>query len=225
MKILIANSNTTLNSIYDKEWNGCDYKIISSKEELNLELIRSWNPQYIFFPHWSFLIPETIYKNYTCIVFHMTDLPYGRGGSPLQNLIVRGHKTTKISALKVTKEIDAGDIYLKGDLELSGNAYEIYMKAGHIIIGMMDKIIKTNPQPEAQIGKITHFTRRKPSQSNIIGIGSINNLFDHIRMLDAPNYPKAFLETEKFRFEFSNAALLDYKTIEARVIIEQKDEK
>ena len=46
----------------------------------------------------------------------MTDLPYGRGGSPLQNLIVRGHKHTMISAIKCVKELDAGPIYLKKPL-------------------------------------------------------------------------------------------------------------
>lgn len=43
----------------------------------------------------------------------MTDLPYGRGGSPLQNLIVRNHYKTKISEIRVKKEIDSGPIYLK----------------------------------------------------------------------------------------------------------------
>ena len=47
----------------------------------------------------------------------MTDLPFGRGGSPLQNLIERGIKQTKISAIKCVKELDGGDIYLKRDLE------------------------------------------------------------------------------------------------------------
>ena len=43
----------------------------------------------------------------------MTDLPFGRGGSPLQNLIVRGYKSTKLTAIKVQSGIDTGDIYLK----------------------------------------------------------------------------------------------------------------
>ena len=32
---------------------------------------------------------QEIHENYKCIIFHMTDLPFGRGGSPLQNLISR----------------------------------------------------------------------------------------------------------------------------------------
>jgi len=53
----------------------------------------------------------------------MTDLPFGRGGSPLQNLIVRGFTHTKLSALRVEKGLDTGDIYLKEDLEQYGDFY------------------------------------------------------------------------------------------------------
>ena len=59
----------------------------------------------------------------------MTDLPFGRGGSPLQNLITRGISKTKISALRCNEEIDAGPIYLKRPLSLHGSAEEIYQLA------------------------------------------------------------------------------------------------
>ena len=75
--------------------------VLSAKEELKKELINKFNPRWIFFPHWSWLIPSQIYKNYTCVVFHITDLPFGRGGSPLQNLISKKIYKTKISAIKV----------------------------------------------------------------------------------------------------------------------------
>jgi len=58
------------------------------------------------------MIPSGIYENYEYIVFYMTDLPYGRGGSPLQNLIERRFDKTKILAIKVAKNVDAGKIYI-----------------------------------------------------------------------------------------------------------------
>jgi len=56
----------------------------------------------------------------------MTDLPLGRGGSPLQNLIERGIEKTKISALKVEDGVDTGDIFIKEPLNLKGTAEEIF---------------------------------------------------------------------------------------------------
>ncbi len=87
--------------------------VFTNKKELNYKSIKRINPKYIFFTHWSWLIPKNIYEDFECIVFHMTDLPYGRGGSPLQNLILKKVYNTKISALRVEKELDAGEIYLK----------------------------------------------------------------------------------------------------------------
>ena len=53
------------------------------------------------------------YLTYNCVCFHMTAVPYGRGGSPLQNLIIQGFSSTLITALKMVKELDAGGVYTK----------------------------------------------------------------------------------------------------------------
>jgi methionyl-tRNA formyltransferase len=80
---------------------------IKEKADLFLDNLKKINPKYVFFPHWSHIIPSAIYENFQCIVFHMTNLPFGRGGSPMQNLISRGIYDTKISAISCVKELDA----------------------------------------------------------------------------------------------------------------------
>ncbi|PHS56708.1 MAG: methionyl-tRNA formyltransferase [Sulfurimonas sp.] len=183
-----------------------DSKLITNKDELNIQYIKKLNPSFIFFPHWSWIIPSEIYENYECVIFHMTDLPFGRGGSPLQNLIIMGEKETKISALKATKELDAGEIYLKEDLSLNGKALEIYERASRIIFEIMiNKIITNTPVTKPQLGDIVKFTRRCPNQSNIKDLDSIEKIYDYIRMLDAPTYPHAYLETKNFKIEFKDA--------------------
>ena len=158
----------------------------------NLETIGA---KTIFFPHWSYIIPAEIYDNYECVIFHMTDLPFGRGGSPLQNLIVRGIYETQISALRCVKELDAGPIYMKRPLSLYGTAQEIYMRANQIIEDMIVSILLEQPQPQAQQGEIVIFKRRKQSESNIKSLETLEKVHNYIRMLDAEGYPKAFLET------------------------------
>jgi methionyl-tRNA formyltransferase len=180
---------------------------ISEPNELTLEFIDSINPKQIFFPHWSSLISDTIYKKYECIIFHMTDLPFGRGGSPLQNLIINKIYETKISALKCTNEIDAGPIFVKYPLSLFGTAEEIYIRSSDIIFNMIVEIIENNITPVLQTGAVTSFKRRTPEQSNINNLTSIQDVFDCIRMLDAEGYPKAFIEIGCLKFEFSRASL------------------
>lgn len=186
-------------------FNNDNWLLIDSKSDFNPTILSDFNPIKIFIPHWSHLIPREIYENYECVLFHMTDLPFGRGGSPLQNLISRGHVTTKLSAIKVGEGLDTGDVYLKRTMGLEGTAREIFERSTPIIEEMICEIIKNNIQPLPQVGKITEFKRRKPFESNFESLSNLEKVYDHIRMLDCDGYPYAFIETANLRFEFINA--------------------
>ncbi|MCD6238900.1 MAG: methionyl-tRNA formyltransferase [Thermotogae bacterium] len=181
--------------------------IITDKRELSEKNIRSINPEWIFFPHWSWIIPSEIYEKYTCIVFHITDLPFGRGGSPLQNLIQRKVYHTKISAIQVDKGIDTGKIYLKKDFYIGiGSAEEIFIAASQIIFfDMIPYILENKPIPQAQEGEVIVFKRRRPEESNLqkAEIKNLDDFYDFVRMLDAEGYPKAFLKINNLKIEFS----------------------
>lgn len=90
--------NHSLVSSLSQRNNSINWILIDNDKDFNITFLEQNQVTKIFIPHWSYIIPENIYSQYECIVFHMTDLPYGRGGSPLQNLIVRGHTETKITA-------------------------------------------------------------------------------------------------------------------------------
>jgi methionyl-tRNA formyltransferase len=199
--------------------------IITKPEDLRYERLKKINPDYVFFPHWSWIIPEDIYRNFACVVFHMTDVPFGRGGSPLQNLLVRGIRKTKISAIRVTRVIDAGPIYCKLPLSLNGSAQEIYERASRAIFEtMIPDIIEHDPMPVAQRGVATVFKRRCPAQSRIPGASTLEQAYDYIRMMDAEGYPRAFIESQSLRFEFSKA-VRNHGSITAVVTITQKGKR
>ena len=112
---------------------------------------------------------------------------------------------------------------MKKNLELSGNAQEIFMRSDEIIESMIKSIIKNKILPKNQVGKPTFFKRRTPIMSKINNeIKNTRNLYDHIRMLDAEGYPKAYYETEFFKFEFSNADYQSDKIILSDVRIIKK---
>jgi methionyl-tRNA formyltransferase len=207
MKFIIATIKSW-NIEMAKKISGChECVVIDSPDKLRLELVESYGPDYIFFPHWSWIIPEEIYSKFSCVVFHMTDLPFGRGGSPLQNLIIRGIKHTKISAIKVVKGIDAGPVYLKRDLCIEGSAEEILRRASSVIFEMIEYIIGTRSEPTSQEGEITVFKRRTPEQSILPESGSYEEILSFIRMLDGEGYPPACIHYGKFKISFSRAAI------------------
>ena len=207
-----------LKNIFNKD----EWILINSKSDFVLDNLKKIKPEKIFIPHWSYLIPSNIYTEFECVVFHMTDLPYGRGGSPLQNLIIRGHKHTKISAIRVSSGIDTGDVYLKKFLSLKGTAKEIYIGATAIIEKMIVKIIQNKIYPKPQTGEVVEFKRRKPNDGNISKLEDIGLIYDYIRMLDCDGYPNAFIETDSIKIEFSNADLKSSNNLTANVRIFKK---
>jgi methionyl-tRNA formyltransferase len=195
-------------SRYPGRWD-----LIDSPDILNLEYLQSLDPIFVFFLHWSEKVSEDIIDNFECIGFHMTDVPYGRGGSPLQNLILRGHRKTNLSAIRMTRDFDSGPVYLKKELCLEGNAEEIYIRATYLAADMIKYIIFERPNPNPQEGEIVLFKRRRPEESEIPMTGSLLELYDFIRMLDAEGYPNAFIDYDGFRYEIRRAALYDGRII------------
>ena len=184
-----------------------NWLIVTNTKDL-LRALSVMQPRYIFFPHWSQLVPAEITEMYECVCFHMTDVPFGRGGSPLQNLIKRGFKVTKLTALKMEKQLDTGPVYKKDEFNLDGSAEQIFIRMAKLAIKQIKYIIEKNPTPVAQSKeKKEYFKRRDRADSEIKEEQSIEELFDHIRMLDAPGYPKAFLNKNSFIFEFSKASV------------------
>lgn len=223
MSYVLASSRPGYENIAKRLTNetGERFVYFTSNEELIATALKEIKPTYVFFPHWSYIIPEEIYKNFECVMFHMTDLPFGRGGSPLQNLIARGIYETQITAFRCEKGLDSGPIYCKKPLSLYGTAEEIYMRAADLIEDMIKWIIANQPEPVPQQGDGCYFPRRKPEDGNIAELESLEQLYDYIRMLDAEGYPRAFLETKHLRLEFERASLKpDY--IKADVIIRRK---
>ena len=230
MKIIIATIKSwNIERAYamQKQYEGIhEIKVFTKKEELTPAAVTEFQPVYIFLPHWSYLISEEITNNWNCVVFHMTDLPYGRGGSPLQNLIVRGHKDTKISAIQVTPQLDGGSVYMKEALSLEGSAQEIFERCSEIIFtNMIPVFLEHDLIPVPQEGEPVVFKRRKPEESRITEDMPLGKIYDYIRMLDAEGYPRAYMDFGPYRLEFEQAQMTSGgESLEAKVKIHIREE-
>src|SRR5262245_59136556 len=82
--------------------------------------------RYLFFLNYSNHVPSYILNQFECVNFHCSSLPYGRGGHPIENLILRGHTETVITAHRMTEELDAGPIYgVSAPISLAGTKKQI----------------------------------------------------------------------------------------------------
>ena len=222
--------------LYNKPWskdliknlnNNSSYKFIgiSNKSELNIENLDQIKPKIIFVTHWSTIIPKEVFTKFKCVVFHMTDLPFGRGGSPLQNLITRGYQETKISAILCVEKIDAGPIYLKKPLSLLGSAEEIFIRTNEVIEGMIIEILESKIKPLPQEKNGEKFIRRKAKDGDWSKLKSLSQIYDYIRMLDADGYPRAFVKVGKYKLEFNRASRkVDHIIADVKITEELIDE-
>ena len=195
-----------------------DWDFASTIEELNTLMERPESPRFIFFLHWSWKVPREVWSRTECVCFHMAPLPFGRGGSPLQNLILLGHNHTKLNALRMDETLDSGPIYFQEDLCLQGTAEEIYVRASSQACRMIKKIVIKEPPPTPQTGEGLVFSRRKPTESRLPELQDLETLYDFIRMLDADGYPRAYLEYQGFRIELSRACRYDGRIVADAII-------
>ena len=158
----------------------------------------------IFFPDWSWIVPSEIINNFNCVCFHESDLPKFRGGSPIQNQIIRGIEKTKTTAFLMTDKLDAGQIMLKRNLSLKGSLDEIFERMIENDYLLIQKIIQGSYSLKSQKGKPTKFKRRTPKESELPHLNfSKKHLYDFIRMLSDP-YPNAFIKIDKRKIIFKN---------------------
>ena len=182
-----------------------NFHLITKKESLTYSKIKKITPKYIFFPDWSWIVPENIIKDFDCVCFHESNLPKFRGGSPLQNQIISGIKKTKTTAFLMNSMIDGGDLIMQKDLSLTGNISDIFERMKKNDFEMICQIIQGKFRRRKQKGIASFYKRRNPKQSELKNLNFSNEyLYNFIRMLSDP-YPNAFLRIGKKKIIFKNA--------------------
>lgn len=103
-------------------------KFFTRENDLTVDSVKKFKPDYVFFRHWNWIVKKEVHEQFDCIVFHTSPLPHGRGGSPIQNLILEGFKATPVCAVRMTDELDAGSIYASSDVSLVGALNSVFFK-------------------------------------------------------------------------------------------------
>jgi methionyl-tRNA formyltransferase len=187
--------------IYDGLFRETDHTflIIRSKKQFDEQAILDFKPDMILFYGWSWIVDEGVLNSADCIMLHPSPLPKYRGGSPLQNQIISGEQSSKVTLFIMTNELDAGDIIAQEELSLQGELISILNNISEIGLRLTKKILGEGysriPQEH---DKATYCNRRKPSDSELT-IRELQEcdgdyLCDKIRMLADP-YPNAYIVT------------------------------
>jgi methionyl-tRNA formyltransferase len=139
---------------------------------------------------------ETLAKSEMNIVVHASDLPKGKGFSPLQWQIRGGNKSIVLTLFEAIKEVDAGDIYSKEVLTFTGTELlaELRSKMAIKIVEMCRSFILgfSEIQPTAQQGKETFYRRFNKGDDQLDINKTIFELMNQLRASDFEKYPPYF---------------------------------
>jgi len=148
----------------------------------------------IFLDFWKRL--EYLKLNKHNIVVHASDLPAGKGFSPLQWQILEGKNEIILTLFEAVKEVDAGPFYIKRKLliESTDLLYESRKKMGNLIVNMCIEYIEQgeNIKPIKQIGEESFYRKRKREDDEIDINKTIKEQFNHFRIADNEKFSLYF---------------------------------
>lgn len=174
--------------------------LIQNSEESYDELeLKKFNPSIILFYGWSKIIPNHLLDNYACLMLHPSPLPKYRGGSPIQNQIIRGEINSAVTIFVMNDDVDSGPILKQEYLNLSGYIDEIFERIEVIGFDLTSQILVEGfDKKEQDNSKATYFSRLTPEMSEItikeLTEAPSDYLYNKIRMLQDP-YPNPFIKT------------------------------
>ena len=211
MKCIFASrDNAWSNNLFKSLVSDTDVTWLRVTNSLNLEEVIDINPDWIFFFHWSNIVSKDVWQRFQCVTIHTSNLPDGRGGSPIQNQIIKGVKSSRVNALQMSRKVDSGPVYCSLPVTLQGSLTDIWMIISEQAKHLIQKCINENPTPTPQDLSTTTITkRRKTSEIPFSDLQNLFKLYDYIRMLDAEDYPKSKFSIGNFLIEFSRASLND----------------
>lgn len=182
--------------------------IVPYAEQLRSKLIELNHETRLIFCHeevWEgdvlcLLSCEKIFKKLSLnkfnLVVHESDLPEGKGWSPVTWQILEGKNTLPVTLFEATDSIDSGSIYSQDYISLEGTELldEIKHKQGTVTQSLIISFIESLPNVKGrpQSGDESFYPRRRFEDSRLDIHKSIYEQFDLLRVCDNERYPAHF---------------------------------
>lgn len=145
-------------------------------------------------------------RNRRNLVVHASDLPKGRGFSPLTWLVIEGRNEIPVCLLEAADGVDAGSVIYRDSLRFEGHELIGEMRAalGRMHVDLCRRFLDEPVPPEGapQRGEPTTYRRRRPEDSRLDPARSIADQFDMLRTVDNDSYP-AFFEHRGRRYRLA----------------------
>jgi methionyl-tRNA formyltransferase len=150
-----------------------------------------------FFLGCSRIVPvEILRRNRLSLVIHGSDLPRGRGFSPIPWQVLEGQNRIPVVLFEAEEDLDSGPIYFRDAIELDGTELldEIHKKTWDKIEVLITRFLETygTVSPVPQVGQPSFYPRRSRDDDELDPDQTLAAQFDHLRIVDNDRYPAWF---------------------------------
>ena len=152
------------------------------------------------------IVPANILSQYRHnLVVHESDLPRGKGWSPLTWQILEGKNRIPATLFEAAEKVDSGVIYAQDWMEFEGYELidELREAQAKVTIGLCKRFVDGYPQiceeAQEQAGNESFYPRRRAMDSKIDPAQTIGAQFNSLRVVDNQRYP-AFFDLNGWRY-------------------------
>jgi methionyl-tRNA formyltransferase len=155
------------------------------------------------------IVPTTLRAGFRhTLVVHESDLPKGKGWSPLTWQIIEGRNRIPITLFEAADRVDSGPIYAQHWIEFEGHELIDELRSAQAAATLklcrwfIDAYPASAAQAQPQQGTESVYPRRRPADSQLDPDLSIAQQFNQLRVVDNERYP-AFFDWRGQRYRLS----------------------
>lgn len=141
-------------------------------------------------------LPEVLARNSRNLVVHASNLPKGKGFSPLTYQIIDGLNHIPVCLLDAVGAVDSGPVVYREWISYEGHELidELRHKLGDMTVELCHRFMAepAPPSGEQQQGEESVYPRRRPADSSLDPNRPIAEQFNLLRTIDNENYPAYF---------------------------------
>lgn len=147
----------------------------------------------------------TLAQHKNNIVVHASELPKGRGWSPLTWQIVEGKNTIPLTLFEAAESVDSGKVYMRSAVHYNGTELidELRRIMAEKILTMCYEFIERYPailaDAQVQEGEPTFYAKRNKETSRLDPDKTLREQFNLLRTVDNKRYP-AFFDLHGHRY-------------------------
>jgi UDP-4-amino-4,6-dideoxy-N-acetyl-beta-L-altrosamine N-acetyltransferase len=195
--VILSDANSWINSTVDDlvtDWSEQGHQVAWHHELTDVQ-----DGDFLFCLSFGQLVPASMRCKFLhALVVHESDLPQGKGWSPLTWQILEGQNRIPVTLFEAAEDVDSGPIYAQRWLEFEGHELIVELREGQakatveLCRWFVDDYPNSASERTQQQGKESFYARRRPQDSELDPNKSLAEQFNLLKVVDNERYPAFF---------------------------------